>query len=135
MACLGDIFAVQQRHELGIPIEHVDGGLHEIANPRRGVAVLDLEVALVLANRRIHRLENGSEQPILAVVVVIDHVLAAAISRGDLVDTSPSDALRSELVHRSGEDFLPRQLRIARDRSVAGRSGPGRRFPGAAFRR
>ena len=114
MFCLGDVFVVQQRDELGILIEHVDREAHQVANSRHGIAQLDFEIALVIADRRVHRLENGREQPVLALEIVIDHVLAATVSRGDRVDACPSQAVRRKLAHRGREDLLSRQLGIAR---------------------
>ena len=57
--------------------------------------------------------QDGAEQPVLRVEVVVEELLVDAGPGGDRVDPGAVDALRRELLERRGEDLAAGSLRVA----------------------
>ena len=76
------------------------------------LAVLGVDVVLDVANAAIRLLQHGDVEPFLAAEVVVDHPLARARARGDLVDAGARQTRARELLGRDRDDVALRLLGV-----------------------
>ena len=75
---------------------------------------LEVQLALGGADLGVGLLEDGEEELVLALEVVVDELLVDAGALGDRLDPRAAEAVRRELDGRRGEDLLPGAVGVAR---------------------
>ena len=108
------VLAVEQRQEFRV---------REVVAPSEDDQALDrlhrsqgfeMQFALGSADVGVGLLEDGEEQLVLALEVVVDELLVDAGALGDRLDPGAAEAVGRELGRRRGEDFLLRAIGVAR---------------------
>src|SRR5690349_6084718 len=89
--------------------------------------MIDVEIALDIADVAIRVFEHGDVETFLAAEIVIDHPFARTRARGDLVDSGAAQALVREFLARDGDDVPPGLLAIVDPPRFSVRCGPAHR--------
>ena len=107
-----DVLGHHQADEFGVGPMVIEGEGHQRRSASSGARSSRWSSALDRADAAVGLFEHGQVQAFLAAEVVIDHALAGAHGRGDLVDARTGQALLGELARRDLEDVGHRALGI-----------------------
>src|SRR5437667_1699843 len=100
VASLVQVFAVEEGHELRVLEVVAPGELHQALQRLARIAVLEVELALSVADVRVAFLQHREEQLLFGAEVVIEHPLVRAGARRDAVDARATEAVARELDRR-----------------------------------
>src|SRR5436305_214756 len=110
-------------HECRILLVPVEREGDELLQRPLGRQMIDVEIALDVADTAVSLFEHGDVEAFLAAEVVIDHPLAGARAGGDLVDARATQPLGGELLGRDSDDVSARLLGVVDPHRPRLRSG------------
>ncbi len=107
-----DVFDHHQADEVLIGILVVEGEADEGAQRRFRLDMIEIKRRLDLADAAVGVFEHLDEQAFLVAEIVIDHPLAGAGARRDVVDARATEALVRELIGCDVEDVAAGSLGV-----------------------
>jgi hypothetical protein len=105
MARAAAVFVVEQRDEIRMSGEVVEGGFDQIADRQFRRQALEIELALLLADLLIDPFQHREVECVLVTEIVIDQLLVDTGARSDLVDPGAGKAACGEFAPGSGQQL------------------------------
>ena len=108
-----DVLDADQADEVRMGLVVVEGELGQAADGRGRIEIIDVDALLGTADGAVGALEDGDEEPFLALEVVVDHPLRRARPGRDLVHARAREAMGRELVRGHVEDLAACAVAVA----------------------
>ena len=108
------VLVVEQRDEVRMRGEVVEGALDQLLDRLLGRQSLEVELALLGADLLVDPFQHRQIQRVLVAEIVVDQLFVDAGARRDLVDPGAGQPAGGKFTPRRRQQLLPRCGRVAR---------------------